>query len=350
MTNGTRLRALPKAELHLHFEGTARAARWRARQEGRPLPEWESHARAVQAMAGKPLDRLRALLQPIEQPGEDADPEVFEALVGDLVVGKQDEGVRYLEVKFGPQRAFDDWFLERFRRGCERAAAAGADMRVRPLITLNLTRPEVRASLPELLARLEKLAGEGLAGVDLIPEPYDRPPPLRIVAPALERLAVAGLGIAAHAGEVNAATLPAVLDLGLVDRISHGVQAAYDRRLLGRVLESGVTLDICITSNVVLGVVASVREHPVSRLALAGVPFTLGTDNPLLLATDMPRELAAGLEAGLLLGDLRAATLAGADAAFLPPEEGAALRERLALEWDAAVWREATAAGVGGAP
>src|SRR5204862_1842105 len=92
--------------------------------------------------------------------------------------------------------------------------------------------------------------------------------------------AAAGLGCTMHAGEwAGPASVRAALELPIT-RISHGVRAIEDPELVAELAERGIVLECCPTSNVVLGVYPSYAEHPLARLAAAGVRVTLGSDDP----------------------------------------------------------------------
>jgi adenosine deaminase/aminodeoxyfutalosine deaminase len=99
-----------------------------------------------------------------------------------------------------------------------------------------------------------------------------------------------GLRLAPHGGEITGPeSVWAALDLG-AGRIGHGIAAARDPRLLAALRDRDIPLEICITSNVLLGAVASIEEHPVRRIFDAGVPITLNTDDPGLFRTTLTRE------------------------------------------------------------
>jgi aminodeoxyfutalosine deaminase len=110
-------------------------------------------------------------------------------------------------------------------------------------------------------------------------------------APAFRAAREAGLHSAPHAGETGdpAEIWTALRDLG-AERIGHGIAAARDPALLAHLAAEGITLEVCPTSNVCTGVVASLDEHPLPVLLAAGVPVSLATDDPGMFHTDMNRE------------------------------------------------------------
>ena len=100
----------------------------------------------------------------------------------------------------------------------------------------------------------------------------------------------AGLRLVAHAGETTGPeSVWAALEMG-AERIGHGIAAARDPDLMRCLRERDIPLEICITSNLVTGVVKRLEDHPVRRLYDAGVPIVLNTDDPAMFACTLAGE------------------------------------------------------------
>jgi len=99
-----------------------------------------------------------------------------------------------------------------------------------------------------------------------------------------------GLRLTCHAGEtMGPESIWAALEIG-AERIGHGITAVRDEALMSVLRERNIPLEICISSNVCMGLVGSVEEHPVRRLYDAGVPIVLNTDDPAFFRTTLTRE------------------------------------------------------------
>jgi adenosine deaminase len=142
--------------------------------------------------------------------------------------------------------------------------------------------------------------------------------------------AEAGLGCTIHAGEwAGPDSVRAALELP-VTRIDHGVRAIEDPALVDELEARAIVLNTCPTSNVVLGVYASYEEHPLPRLREAGVKVTLGSDDPPYFGATLETEYELCRERmGLSDDDLRDITRTAVDAAFCDDELRAALRSRV---------------------
>ncbi len=100
----------------------------------------------------------------------------------------------------------------------------------------------------------------------------------------------AGLRLLAHAGEsMGPESIRAALALG-AERIGHGIAAARDESLMRELRERNIPLEVCITSNLVTGVVSRLEDHPVRRLYDAGVPIILNTDDPAMFRCTLTGE------------------------------------------------------------
>jgi len=100
----------------------------------------------------------------------------------------------------------------------------------------------------------------------------------------------AGLHLTAHAGETGGPeSVWAALRLG-AERIGHGIAAARDPGLLRHLRDRDIPLEISLTSNLVTGVVARVEEHPIRALYDAGVPIVLNTDDPAMFGCTLVDE------------------------------------------------------------
>ena len=175
-------------------------------------------------------------------------------------------------------------------------------------------------------------AREGLAGIDFRVDPYDTEADPSLWAIAYrwaERAADAGLGITVHAGEFSTANLAAALHTPGLRRLGHVVYAARDPMLLEQLARSGVTVECCLTANVILGGSPSYESHPIRQFVAHGIPATLNTDLPVHACTTIGREYAIAAALGFSPGDLLEFTRNGVRASFASAERRTALLDEL---------------------
>ena len=135
--------------------------------------------------------------------------------------------------------------------------------------------------------------------MDLVPIPYDREADWSDAYRWTEKLSDAGLGITIHAAEFSVANLEAALKAPGVKRLGHAVFAAADQQLLDLVIESGVCVEVCLSSNLILGAVESLDLHPITRFIEAGIPISINTDDPMHFQTNIGREYEIAHSLGL---------------------------------------------------
>jgi adenosine deaminase len=332
---------MPKAELHLHLDGSLRieTALDLARTRGVDAPR-DVEGMRRELVAPMPCrdqaELLRAFRLPIELM---QDAEALERITRELVETKADEGVRYLEIRWAPalhtaRGLTPAQVIEAVARGASEAAGK-QDVEVRLTCTAMRSHdPLDNAALAEAAVRGRPL---GLTGWDLAgPEEAFPDPTLHAAAFAVAR--DGGLHVTVHAGEWGgAAQVRRALAVD-PERIAHGPSAIDDPDLCRELIARNVSLDVCPTSNWQAGIVASIAAHPLARLHRAGVPVTLSTDDTTVSDLSLTDEYERALdEIGLTVDELWAVDRAALDHAFVDD----ATRARLAATFDA--WRLAQA-------
>jgi adenosine deaminase len=274
--------AMPKAELHLHLDGSLRidTALDLARTRGIDAPrDWTGMFDALVGAerAADQAELLRAFELPIALM---QDAEALERIAYELVEAKAADRVRYLEVRWGPLLhvagglSLADGIAAVLRGGTQAAQRAG--------VVVRFIATALRSHDPADNRRLAETAAtfrdEGLTGFDLAGPEAAFPDPLAHRT-AFEAAGAGGLRTTVHAGEWGG---PDQVRRALEvrpDRIAHGPLAIEDADLCRELAYRAVTLDLCPTSNVQAGIVRSVEAHPLAALHRAGVPVSLSTDD-----------------------------------------------------------------------
>lgn len=154
--------------------------------------------------------------------------------------------------------------------------------------------------------------------------------PPQLYASSFRRVAASGLPSVMHAGEV--AGPPSVwqaLELGSV-RLGHGVRSMEDPALVDRLVENQVPLEVSVTSNVLLGVFDRVESHPLPSMLEAGINVSINTDDPAYFRTTLVDELLLAHERlGVSMGELIASQHRAIDAALCEPQLKARVHRQL---------------------
>jgi adenosine deaminase len=244
----------------------------------------------------------------------DADPATFVARIAELLEEEAADGAILVEVRFGGGTVLRPEFMTLFRKAEQVARRRYPMLRAEAIACCRM--PADDQTVRQLRACLEA-SGQGLAGIDFLPDPYDTEADWRDTYQWAERAAEVGLGITAHAGEFSRANVAAAVDTPGLTRIGHGNFAADDKRLLEKIARHGITIECCMTSNVVLGAVASYRDHPIRVFIAYGIPVTLNTDDPVRTCTTIGREYEVAASIGFSAAELIVFTRNAIKAAFI---------------------------------
>lgn len=283
------LASLPKVELHVHLGGTIRAetAVELARHHG------EDPARVLPLVDGRyparyrDFDEFVALYLAVS--AQVRTPDDLSVIAAAFARQQAEQHIRYSEVTFTATTHVNNGMEP---RAMWRALVDGfAEV---PETRIALIVDAVRNFGPangDQTVRLVDEAGDapvvalGLAGTETAAPSADFP----MLRTAADRL---GIGLVVHAGEIGpAAEVVAALDVLRADRIAHGIAVADAPDVLSRVVLDRVPLDVCPTSNVVLGIVDEYASHPWPTLWSAGAQVTVSSDDPPFFATTLTDEL-----------------------------------------------------------
>jgi adenosine deaminase len=125
--------------------------------------------------------------------------------------------------------------------------------------------------------------------------------PVEAFVPLYRRAKAAGLRLKAHVGEWGTADdVWRAVELLELDEVQHGIAAAASPAAMRFLAEAGVRLNVCPTSNVRLGRVARIEDHPIRQLFDAGIRVTVGTDDALVFGTSLSGEFLALFDAGVM--------------------------------------------------
>ncbi|MFF2924164.1 adenosine deaminase [Streptomyces celluloflavus] len=276
------LASLPKAHLHLHFDGALRASTL-ADLAGKagieaPLPSGYGSFDDFTAT-------ITAAAACLRTPGDVA--RVMEEIAEDAVAA----GAVWIEVsvwpglfagRLGPH-------VEAVRVLVQAARAAEARHGAGVGLVLAANRGQGPDRAREIARLAADFVGEGVVGFGLDGDESRHPPAPFADACALARRA--GLAVVPHAGELlGADSVAQAVDLLGARRVMHGVRCLEDPHLVARLAATGTVLDVCPTSNVLLSVAPSLREHPLPRLLAAGIRCTVNADDPLLFDSGLLTE------------------------------------------------------------
>ncbi len=331
-----RLRAMPKAELHVHLDGSLRPTTMLdlARDAGVTLPAHDAEAlrrwmlvddaRNLEEYLAR-FDVTIALLQT---------PEAIERVAHEMILDAHADGLHYLEIRYCPLLStqqglsMDDVIRAEWRGIVRGMAETGVVARI---INCSLRQydPGVSVAIAEHSVRMR---AHGVVGFDLAGGEAGRPPERH--REAFDLAARGGLGITLHAGEAAGwESIFEAIHACHATRIGHGTRLFENPELLAYVRDRRILIETNITSNVQTHAVTSAAAHPVRRYVEAGCAVTLCTDSWLMSGVVLSDEYALAHDAlGFSPAALETMALAAFEHAFLPWPERRALLARARAE------------------
>ena len=288
-----RLLRMPKAELHVHLDGSLRTTTMveLAAERGVTLPT-DDPAALYDYMV---LDDARNLEDYLERfhltLALMQDAEGIERIAYELIEDHANENVRYVEVRFSPilnaQGELEaHQALEAVLAGLQRAESK-FDVKTGVIVcALRSLDSSVSTDMAELAVAF---ADRGVCAFDVAGAEAGNP--VRDHLEALRTAERAGLPITIHAGEgFGASSIRQAIEDGGAGRIGHGTRLLEDESLLAQVRDAGIPLEICITSNVQTRVAATHSEHPIRHYYEEGLAVCLCTDNRLMSGVTLTEE------------------------------------------------------------
>lgn len=316
----------PLVELHRHLDGNVRldTVLDLGKKHGVDLPAWtlEGLRPYVQVDGREPslmdfiakFEMLRRVM---------VDYDAVRRIVRENLEDAVREQIDYIELRFSPRFMAEYHNLDTFavaEAACD-ALEEAADLPVKAKLIGIISRhygPE--AGWTELEAAI-RCRDRGIVALDLAGDEAGFPGELFV--DHFRKAREAGLRVVAHAGEAAGASSvrQAVLGLG-AERIGHGIRAIEDPEVMELLLERGIPLEVCPTSNVHTSTVPDLSSHPLPALLERGVACTLNTDDPSISGIDLAHEYRVAEEAlGLGEDQLRRMQENALAAAFLTPKE-----------------------------
>ena len=320
------LMALPKAELHVHLEGTLEPDMLLAlaKKNQVTIP----YGTSAEVRAAYQFGSLDAFLK-IYYAGMAVlrTPHDFTSLACAYFAKVASQGVRHAEIFFDPQAHQEkdltfQQVLEGIEEGCRQAFTNhGITSKLIPCILRHLDENAALRLVDDMLPFRNRLAAVGLDSSE-----QGRPPSLFLRA--FHRVRDAGLKVVAHAGEEGPPDyIRQAIDLLGVSRIDHGVRILEDEALTRRVAQAGIPLTVCPVCNVRLGVFPRLERHNLPKLIDAGLAITINSDDPAYIQSYVGDNYVACAEKlGLTDSSLRALAKQSFQASFLPQ----AMRDNLA--------------------
>lgn len=326
----TFVRRLPKAELHLHLEGTITPETLvvlSRRHDAEPLTVAQAQALYQYTDFTGFLMAFKAVTERLRTADD------YELITYKMLEKLASQGMVHAEVYvavgvvyYWGRTEFEPLFagMERAREQAERNFG----------ISLYWIFDAVRHFGVEAAARVFRKAAEmqrehpSIVGIGIGGD--ERKGPAELFRDVYSAAREAGLRLTVHAGEaVGPESIWGALNIG-AERLGHALTAIHDPELIHVLTERQVPLEICVTSNLKTGCCARTEDHPVKQYFDAGLMVTLNSDDPTMFGSDLEGEyLLAHEEFGFTQEHLRELAANSIEASFLPPERKVVLLHQI---------------------
>jgi adenosine deaminase len=319
------LKELPKAELHVHLDGSLRPSTMveLAQERGVALPASDAVTLAERMVVRRAASLEQYLAAFAVTLSLMQDHDSIERVAYELAQDHAAEGIRYVEVRFCPSLCTEgglssEAVLDAALAGLRRAEG---NFPIRAAIIVSALRTLPASHSLEMAELAVAYRARGVCALDLAGAEAGHP--VRDHMAALTAAGRAGLPVTIHAGEAyGPASIREAIELGGARRIGHGTRLFEDEELLHTVRDRGIPLEVCLTSNLQTGAVRSYAAHPVRRYFDQGVRICLCTDNRLMSGVTLTREYEhARDESGFSSQDLTEIARTGFEAAFVADDE-----------------------------
>ncbi|MDY7037734.1 MAG: adenosine deaminase [Thermodesulfobacteriota bacterium] len=275
----------PKAELHVHLEGSIGMETLNLLAQRKGLGPLQSNPYIFDGF--DEFNKAFVFLAQFLTEEED-----FFQVALDFVARQAAENILYTEVFFMPlfhlSRAVP---AEALIRGVAAGLAEG-EKRHKVHVKLIYSIPRIIGpeSGMKTLDFIKNYPDDRVIAIDLAGTESEND--VALFADIFKRARAMGLKTVAHAGEFSSPEhIRQSLDLLGAQRIGHGISAQYNKTLMRRLADEGIVLEISPTSNVKLKVVSVLHEHPVRRFFEMGIPLVISTDDPAVFNTTLSDEL-----------------------------------------------------------
>ena len=336
MDTNALLRALPKAEIHIHLEGAIlpQTAMELATRNGVSLPECDTV---------EDLYSYANLMEFLAVYGAIADSIVtvddFRRITYEMLESATRNGCRYMEFFISPHAHKEVPFSLQFEGIRVGMADAKSDFGIVSRIIPGMNRELGPAAGEHYLDEILANRGDDVIGLGL--DYNEAPFPPEPFAAVFARAAQNGLRLTAHAGESGpAAYIAGSLDVLKVERIDHGYNVVDDPALVSRCRDEGVAFTCCpsTTKYTTSWRNLAASDHPIRRMREAGLSVSINSDDPPMFATDLGREFEiAHTELGFSLADIKAAIMSSLEASWIDDTTRRQWMGEWSLEIDVAV-------------